>query len=173
MTRTTVIAALGGLAGLTLSTLAASAAEILPPDALAGTIWASTAPHDRVTIGLDGKISLKEGKDIYIAFGDRVGKAFTIKINWWNVGAGLNVVEYAVVVPEEENVYAYVEPHHPADSGFPGIEGHGTIRILDANTIELTQIGRLADGSASGFVTRLTKVDKVPEVPLAQTYPKP
>ena len=172
MRHATAIALTAGLAGFAPAATGAIAEEILPPESLAGTIWASTEPHARTTIGADGKISLKEGKDITIAFGDRVDEVYTIEIRWWNVEAGLNVAEYAVVVPEAENVYAYVEPHHPKDSGFPGIEGHGTIRIVDETTIEFSQVGRLTDGSASAFATRLTKVDAEPEVPLAQTYPK-
>ncbi|MCB1495779.1 MAG: hypothetical protein KDJ86_08340 [Bauldia sp.] len=173
MRKPTVIVTLTGLTALGQFAGSAFADEIIPQGSLAGTIWASTDSHDRTTIGVDGKISLKEGKDIYIRFGDLVDEVYTIETHWWNIDAGLSVVEYAVAVPEEDNVYAYVEPHHPSDSGFPGIEGHGTIHIIDANTIDFSQVGRLTDGSASAFATQLTRVDKAPEVPIPQTYPKP
>jgi len=87
----------------------ADADEIIPIASLAGTVWAATEPHDRTTIGADGTISLKESKDIFVAFGDLIDGVYTVKVNWWNVDAGLNVVEYAVLVPEEENVFDYIE----------------------------------------------------------------
>ncbi|WP_421723484.1 hypothetical protein [Bauldia sp.] len=166
-------ALIAGLAAASFVTVPALADEIMPIEALEGTVWASQESHDRTAIDANGDISLKESKDIYVAFGDLIDGVYTIKINWWNVEAGLNVVEYAVLLPESDNVYVYIETTHPADSSFPGIQGGGAFRVLDEDTATLTQAGRLLDGSASAFVTKLTRVEAPPEVPLAQTYPKP
>ena len=167
------LTAFAALSGLFIAGSANAEDMILPREALANTIWEATDTHDRSTIAPDGTITVKEGKNIYVAFGDLIDGVYTIKIHWWNVEAGVNVVEYAVLVPEEANVYDYAETHHPADSGFPGIQGGGTFTLLDETTAELTQIGHLIDGSASAFMTRLTKVDAAPEIPIPQTYPKP
>jgi hypothetical protein len=171
--QTSATAVLLAASGLIFAHTNADADEIIPIASLAGTVWAASEPHDRTTIAADGTISLKESKDIFVAFGDLIDGVYTVKVNWWNVDAGLNVVEYAVLVPEEENVFDYIEVAHPQDSGFPGIQGFGTFEVLDENTAKFTQAGRLLDGSASAFVTELTKVDKEPTVPIAQTYPKP
>ena len=161
------------LGGFLLPVSASAEDMILPREALADTVWVAGDTHDRTTIAPDGTISMKEGKNIYVAFGDLIDGVYTITIHWWNVEAGINVMEYAVLVPEQANVYDYSETLHPEDSGFPGIQGSGTFTLLDETTAEFTQIGHLIDGSASAFVTRLTKADAPPEVPIPQTYPKP
>ncbi|WP_339716636.1 hypothetical protein [uncultured Sneathiella sp.] len=161
---------------LSLSMLAqprsTAAANFFESSNLVGTVWLAPEAHDRTTIDRNGKSSVKTGKNIYIEFlGDKSG-VFTIKIHWWNVEANINVVEYAVMVHEAENFYHYVEAEHPDDSNFPGIAASGTFRLINESEAELTQIGRLLDGSASAFVTRLNLVDAAPDVPLKQTYPK-
>ena len=149
----------------------AAAANLLEPSDLVGTIWLASDAHDRTTIDRHGKTSVKTGKNIYIEFlGDNTG-VFTVKIHWWNVDAKINVVEYAVMVHEAENFYHYGEEDHPNDSSFPGIAASGTFRLISESEAELTQIGRLLDGSASAFVTRLQLVERAPEVPLKQSYP--
>jgi len=158
---------------LIASTVGSLSEDILPPDSLKGSVWAAEATHDRVTVDSTGKISVKEGKNIYIEFIDLVGGIYPIKIHWWNVSANINVIEYAVLLPHSENVFDYAEAEHAPDGGFPGIQGGGTFRLVDESTAELTQYGNLLDRSASAFVTRLKRVDAPPEVPIAQTYPPP
>lgn len=167
-----------GLLGISTAVLLASTVgsyseDILPPDSLNGSVWAADATHNRITVDSFGKISIKEGKNIYIEFMDLVDGVYAIKIHWWNVSANINVVEYAVLLPESENVFVYTEAEHAPEGGFPGIQGGGTFRLVDESTAELTQYGNLLDRSASAFVTRLKRVDAPPEVPLAQTYPPP
>jgi len=140
-------------------------------DGLAGTIWLAKDTHDRTTVDRNGAITIKQGKNIYIQFMSENRGVLTAKIHWWNTAHNLNVVEYAVMVPEGANVYRYAETEHPEGSGFPGIQGGGIFRVTDGATAELTQIGNLLDGSASAFVTMLEKVDSLPDVPLPQTYP--
>ncbi|MEM7446454.1 MAG: hypothetical protein AAF414_24255 [Pseudomonadota bacterium] len=159
------------IAVLGLSMVSANADEIIPTASLAGTIWVADEPHDRTAIDRFGTIEIKEGKDIYVEFGDLVDGIYTIRVHWWNEEAEINVVEYAVLTQVSDNMFSYTETDHPADSGFPGIIGAGTFQILDENTAQLTQAGRLLDGSASSFQTHLILSDAAPSISIPQTYP--
>ena len=160
-------------AALFLMVLTAQASDFVTQDALKGTIWVAQSPHDRTTVTPKGEITVKQGKEIYLEFLDLIDGVYTVKIHWWNVSHNINVVEYAVMVPRSENLFVYSETEHPEDSGFPGIQGHGSFRLIDYDTAELSQVGHLLDGSASAFITILKRADKRPEVPIPQTYPKP
>ena len=149
---------------------AAADGMFLPKD-LIGTIWLASDTHDLTAIDRFGKTSSMTGKNIYIEFLGENRGVFTIKIHWWNLKAKINALEYAVMVQEDGNVYSYVEADHPDDSAFPGIAGSGTFRLTSETEADLSQIGRLLDGSASAFITHLHKVDAAPEVPIKQTYP--
>lgn len=143
--------------------------------ALNGTIWVGKEPHRRVTVTTDGTIEIKEGKDIYVRFIEQVDDIFVIEVRWWNVAAGINVLEHGVLTRISPNVYRYIEadqhlfgvPH----GHFPGIVGRGTFELQGRNRAKLIQIGHLTDGSASGFTTVLERAESLPEVPLPQTYP--
>lgn len=150
---------------------AAISADHVPYPSLAGTIWLSETTHTRTAISISGTLELKEGKNIYVKFLDLNDGVYTIQVHWWNEEKNINAVEYGVLVQEEENVFSYIESDHPEGSGFPGIAGYGTFELIDANTAEFSQLGRLADGSASAFVNRLKRVSEAPEVPIPQTYP--
>ena len=109
---------------LTVATLAqpqsAVADSMFMPADLIGTVWLASDTHERTSVDRFGTTSIKKGKNIYIEFLDENRGVFTIKIHWWNLEAKLNVVEYAVMVQEDGNVYSYVEADHPDDSAFPG-----------------------------------------------------
>jgi hypothetical protein len=145
--------------------------NIIARDALQGTIWMAETTHDRATINASGKLDVKEGKEIYVEFMELIDDVHVIKIHWWNTSNKINVVEYGVLVPGGENHFVYSEAQHAPGSGFPGIQGQGSFRLINDNTAQLTQIGHLIDGSASAFATDLKRVDKAPEVPIPQTYP--
>lgn len=149
----------------------AAAETMFEPKDLVGTIWLAPEAHSRTTIDRFGKISLKTGKNIYVEFLSENQGVFSIKIHWWNVEAKINVVEYAVMAHENENVYVYVEAEHPDDSSFPGISAGGNFTLLSETEAEMTQIGRLLNGSASAFITRLEKVSAAPDIPIKQSYP--
>lgn len=157
---------------LLLSIPQSAAASVFFEDKeLVGTVWLADTTHDRTTVDRFGAVSIKTGKNIYLQFIDEDQGVLTVKIHWWNVEAKVNVVEFAVMVREAENIYRYVEADHPDDSSFPGIAAGGTFLLLSEWEANLSQIGRLIDGSASAFVTNLQKVDNVPDVPIQQTYP--
>lgn len=142
---------------------------------LEGTIWLAKDVHRRVSVTYDGQIEIKEGKDIYVHFIEKVDDIYVIEVRWWNVSAGIHVLEYGVLTRISPNIYRYVEADHHnfgvPNFDFPGIIGRGTFELKGANAAELIQIGQLIDGSASGFTTLLEKVDEVPVVPIPQTYP--
>lgn len=151
-----------------------SPAAAMTLENLKGTIWLADSTHHRATVDANGNVAVKEGKEIYVQFLDVVDEVLIAKIQWWNVSANINVVEYAVFSQVDEDMFTYTEAAHAADSDFPGIEGSGTFEIDDESGIpvaHLTQLGHLLDGSASGFSTQLKKVDKVPDIPVSQTYP--
>ena len=158
---------------LSLSLLLAAAPASADDASLAGTKWLSEAEHTRVTVDHRGEVTLKTGKYLYVEVLAESGGVYAVKKRWWNIDAGINVVEHAVLAPESADTYAYVEADHPDDSEFPGIIGRGSFFLVDENTAEYSQIGHLNDGSASGFVTILKKVDQAPDVPIPQSYPKP
>ena len=160
-----------GLLILTQPTASIAEDEIVPWDSLKGTVWLASESHNRLSINQLGKISRDKGQHVYVQFLDLADEVYAIKIHWWSTSAKINVVEYAVLVPSTPNSFSYTEATHPRDSGFPGIQGRGTFTIIDENTAELTQVGRLLDGSASALATVLKRVDKAPDVPVAQTYP--
>jgi hypothetical protein len=154
-----------------LLTASVHAADLYSEADLEGTVWNAEKPHSRTTVDIHGDLAIKEGKEIYVELVEFLAGVHTVRIHWWNLSKGINVMEYAVMVRVGENLFEYSEAEHPDDSGFPGIQGHGLFRLLDENTVELTQIGHLLDGSASAFVTTLHKVDAAPDVPIAKSYP--
>ncbi len=162
-----------GVFAILAGTPAAVADEPADAAPLAGTIWQSLEAHTRATINQSGATDHKVGKNLYVHFLTEKGGAYTIKINWWNVSAGHNVTEYAVLLPETADTFYYIEADQPEGADFPGIVGHGTFRLTGADTAQLTQSGWLQDGSASGFVTDLKKVQGVPDIPIPPSYPKP
>ena len=143
--------------------------------ALNGTIWVGTEPHRRVTVSTDGAIEVKEGKDIYVRFIDHVDDIFVIEVRWWNVSAGLNVLEHGILTRVSPKIYRYIEADQfnfgIPNGDFPGVIGRGTFELQGKNTAKLIQIGHLIDGSASGFTTMLERVETLPDVPVPQTYP--
>lgn len=147
----------------------------LSPSDLEGTIWFSKRPHRRVTVDLHGEVEIKEGKEIYVRFVDRIDDIFVIEVRWWNERVGINVLEHGVLTRIEGNQYRYTEADHLdpdcEQPEFPGIVGRGTFELLSKRRAELIQVGHLIDGSASGFTTIVERVDELPEVPLDQTYP--
>ena len=149
----------------------------LSPDDLEGTIWFSEEPHRRATVTLFGDVEIKEGKEIYVHFKDRIDDIFIIEVRWWNEQTNINVLEYGVLTQIEGNQYRYVEADHLDASceqpEFPGIIGRGTFELLSRSEAELIQVGHLIDGSASGFTAFLEQVDTLPEAPVDQTYPVP
>lgn len=172
---------LAGLAGSTVPASGASAAdrsdqELLSPDDLEGTVWFSEDEHRRVTVTTCGEVDIKTGKEVYVHFIERVDDLFVIKVRWWNERADLNVLEHGLLTQVAPNVYEYVEADHEGAGKrrdeFPGIIGRGTFELLSKKEAKLIQIGRLVDGSASGFTTTVRQVDELPEPPLAQTYPR-
>ena len=143
--------------------------------ALKGTIWVAKERHRRVTVSTDGTIEIKEGKEMYVRFLEKIDDIFVIEVRWWNTDAGINVLEHGVLTKVSPNIYRYIEADH-LESGmpnynFPGIIGRGTFELRGKNTAKLIQIGHLIDGSASGFTTVLERSDSLPEVPVDQTYP--
>lgn len=143
--------------------------------ALEGTIWVAKDTHRRVSVTVEGDIEIKEGKEIYVRFLEKVDNIYVVEIRWWNVSQGLNVLEHAVLTRISSNVYRYIEADHhdfgvPNDD-FPGIIGRGTFELRGRNQAELIQIGHLIDGSASGFTTMLERAEEVPYVPVPQSYP--
>lgn len=149
----------------------------MTPDDLEGTIWFSEEPHRRVTVTFDGDIEVKEGKEIYVHFRERIDDIFVIDVRWWNEDANIHVLEHGVLTRIEGNQYRYTESDHDAscDRGeFPGIIGRGTFELLSEGHAELIQIGHLIDGSASGFTAFVQRVDDFPPLPsIDLTYPQP
>lgn len=165
------------ITGLSGSGVAAASGQddLLSPDDLEGTIWVGEELHRRVTVSPCGDVSIKEGKDIYVHFTQRIDDIFVIEVNWWNEEAGINVLEYGVLAQIAPNEYHYVEADHPEArrkrDEFPGIIGQGTFELVSEDRAKLIQVGNLIDGSASGFTTFLEPADELPEVPVEQTYP--
>lgn len=139
--------------------------------ALKGTVWVAKKEHTRSTVDINGEVSVKEGKEIYVEFMEWIDGVYSIRIHWWNVSAGINVMEYGVMVPHGDGVFEYNEALHHEDSDFPGLQGRGRFKLLDDHTATLSQLGHLLDGSASAFVTTLHKTDTAPEIPIDLTYP--
>ena len=172
---TTVLGALLGLGSVTVAFAQSPNAGGRGELALEGTIWVAKDTHRRVSVTIDGEIEIKEGKDIYVRFLEKVDNIYVIEIRWWNVAQGLNVLEHGVLTRVSPNIYRYIEADHydfglPNDD-FPGIVGRGTFELRGRDHAELIQIGHLVDGSASGFTTILERADELPDVPVPQTYP--
>lgn len=155
---------------------ASTEGELLSPDDLEGSIWVGEELHRRVTVSPCGDVSIKEGKDIYVHFMERIDDIFVIEVRWWNEEAGINVLEHGVLAQIAPNEYHYVEADHPdarrPRDEFPGIVGQGTFELLAEDEAKLIQVGNLIDGSASGFTTKLVPADELPDVPVEQTYPR-
>jgi hypothetical protein len=149
--------------------------KMLAAEELKGTIWVGKEPHRRVTVSTDGDIEIKEGKDVYVRFVEKVDDIFVIEVRWWNVTANINVLEFGVLTQIAQNEYRYIEADQLSDgvvpSEFPGIVGRGTFELLEGDKAKLIQIGHLIDGSASGFTAILERADALPDVPVGQTFP--
>jgi len=145
-------------------------------------IWVTTVEHDRLSVDKNGAVSIKTGKNVALEF---VGydDAALIKINWWNVDANISVWEYAVGTPVGGDELSYVEAAGHTDD-FPGLLGGGHVKIRENDgggdgdggdsvpvIMEMSQVGRLVDGSASGFSTVLPPADAWPDHGVGQTYP--
>lgn len=141
---------------------------------LGGTTWCAPNVHQRLAVDLDGRVTVKEGKDICLQFTQgAAGRGCVMKVIWWNVAAGVHVEEWAVALPMGDGIIEYREATHPAEAGFPGISGAGELRLTDTETMEIHQVGQLADGSAAAFQTTLKRVRALPVIPIKRTYPKP
>jgi hypothetical protein len=142
---------------------------------LEGTNWLASETHRRVSVTTDGATEIKEGKDIYVRFLEKVDAIYVIEVRWWNESQGINVLEHGVLTRVSPNIYRYIEADHYdfglPNTDFPGIIGRGTFELRGKNHAELIQIGHLVDGSASGFTTILERAEELPEVPVPQTYP--
>lgn len=142
--------------------------------ALDGTTWCAPDVHQRLAVDFKGRVTTKEGKDICLQFTQgTAARGYVMKVIWWNVAAGIHVEEWAVALPMGNGFIEYREATHPAEAGFPGISGSGELRLTDTETMEIHQVGQLADGSAAVFQTTLKRVRALPVIPLKRTYPKP
>ena len=138
-----------------------------------GTTWCAPNLHQRVAVDLNGSVTTKEGKDVCLQITQSSAEgAFVMKVIWWNVEAGMHVEEWAVALTMGNGTLEYREANHPVEAGFPGIVGTGELRLIDKETMEMHQIGYLANGSAAAFQTTLKKVQALPVIPLMRTYPK-
>jgi len=138
--------------------------------ALGDTIWCSEQEHSRVAVDRRGTVEVKEGKDVCISFTANSG-LYVAKVVWWNVGSGIHVEEWAVVIPVTETLLQYAEADHMGNEDFTGIFGTGDITIDSDSRMTMSQLGNLMDGTAAGFTTTLTQVDQMPDIPLPVTYP--
>jgi hypothetical protein len=148
--------------------------ELSMVSALDGTTWCAPDVHQRLAVDFKGRVTTKEGKDICLQFTQgTAARGYVMKVIWWNVAAGIHVEEWAVALPMGNGFIEYREATHPAEAGFPGISGSGELRLTDTETMEIHQVGQLADGSAAVFQTTLKRVRALPVIPLKRTYPKP
>ena len=146
---------------------AAVAQQFYPDDQLVGTIWRSEGPYVWTSVDHGGAITQHTSDGNFVEFlGHRDG-VYVFTINSWNEEAGVNVVEHGVMVSDGENSYVM----RKAEGTHPGITGDGFFQIIDPNSAEMTQIGRLDDGSAAAFATPWMRVEAPPAVPLPQSHP--
>lgn len=151
-----------------IGTIASKKLEQLLHD-LDETIWCALEEHTRLDVDSSGVVSTKEGKNVCVTF-TREGDQLLTVVEWWNESRNIYVIEYAIAVAADRNRLEYIEASHSEDSGFPGIAGRGTMTIY-GSTLHMTQLGHLADGTASGFSNYLVRVDEPPEIPVPLTYP--
>ncbi len=169
--RLSVFAATAAIASVVLAACSSSGTTSTTAASLDGTTWCAPDLHTRVAVDRLGKVELKEGKNICMLFTQQ-SEAYIVKIVWWNVEKELNVEEWAVAAPLNDTQLEYVEAEHPANPEFPGIIGAGTIQLVGDDEMQVTQLGRLVNGVAAGFVTTLERVDALPEIPVPVSYPK-
>ena len=131
--------------------------------------WCAVEEHTRLDVDAYGATSTKEGKNVCVSF-TREGDQLLIVVEWWNLDRNIYVREYAIGVPSSRNRLEYIEVRHSEDSGFPGVSGRGTMTVY-GSTVYMTQLGHLADGTASGFSNTLVRVQELPEIPIPLTYP--
>ena len=117
-----------------------------------------------------GKVELKEGKNICMIFTQESG-SYIAKIVWWNLDKDLHVEEWAVATPIDDTRLDYVEAEHPANPEFPGIIGAGTILLVSDDQMDVSQLGRLVNGTATGLRTTLERVEALPEIAVPVSYP--
>lgn len=160
----TLLAVLLPLAG-------AAGQGLFPDEDLVGTIWASQEPFGWTSVDHTGEISHQTSDGNYVEILDYNDGVYVFMVNWWNLEAGLNVVEYGILVPSRDDSYVMLEAEDRQGVGHTGITGHGFFRIEDRNTARIIQVGRLADGGAGAFSNLLDRVEAPPNVPLPLSRP--
>ena len=153
-----------------VSLAAASAQEIYPDDQLVGTMWSSQEPYGWTSVTHEGEITERTTDGNFLEILDYNDGVYVFMLNWWNEEAGLDVVEYGVLVSNGDNSFVIIEADdRTGDHG--GIVGEGYFQISDRNTAQLIQLGFTADGSAAAFSSTVTRVEAPANVPLPQSPP--
>jgi len=142
-----------------------------PDEDLVGTIWASEAPYGWTSVDHTGEITHMTSDGNFIEILEYDDGVYAFMLNWWNIETELNVVEYGVMVSSRDNSYVMVEAEDRQGAEHVGITGDGFFRILDRDTAQIIQVGRLAGGAAGAFSNRLNRVEAPPNVPLPQNRP--
>ena len=155
---------------VTLSACGGAVSTSVSTADLGGTIWCAPEQHSRLAVDRLGVKEVKEGKDICLSFTAEAG-SYIVKVVWWNVSKEIHLEEWAVALPVSDTELKYVEADHPGHSEFVGIVGAGDMTLTPDGQMTLVQLGHLSDGSAAGFLTTLTKVDRLPDIPVPLTYP--
>lgn len=105
------------------------------------------------------------------------GPAWKIEFEWWTADREIRVKEYALATRVTPQLFNYMEAKSPKDrrapyaSTTPGTRGQGFITLTNNNKLKLTQLGRRPDGDASIVVEYLSRVEKLPEIPIPLTFP--
>jgi hypothetical protein len=162
--------ALGAL-GLALTACGNNTSLSVTNGGLSGTTWCSTQEHARLAVDRFGSVEVKEGKDICVLFADEAD-IYVMKIIWWNVNEAVHVEEWGVAGPISETQLLFAETQHDEAPDFPGIIGEGELTLVSDTEMTIMQLGHLINGDAARFTTTLEKVDRLPEIPVAVTYPK-
>ena len=105
------------------------------------------------------------------------GPAWKIEFEWWTADRETRVKEHALATRVTPKLFNYMEAISPEDrrapyaSTTPGTRGQGFITLTENNKLELTQLGRRANGDTSIVIEYLSRVEKLPDISIPLTFP--
>ena len=105
------------------------------------------------------------------------GPVWKVAFEWWTADREIRVREYALATRVAPNLFNYMEAKSPSDrraphaSTTPGTRGQGFITLAENNKLKVTQLGRRPNGDTSIVVEYLSRVERLPDIPIPLTFP--
>ena len=105
------------------------------------------------------------------------GPVWKVAFEWWTADREIRVQEYALATRVTPSLFNYMEAQSPSDrraphaSTTPGTRGQGFITLTENNKLKVTQLGMRPNGDTSIVVEYLSRVERLPNIPIPLAFP--